>query len=130
MSILEVNGLVKSFGRKLVVNKVSFSVEAGEIVGLLGPNGAGKTTTFKMTCGMERPDEGTVTLYDQDVTNWPMFRRAKDGRMGYLPQEPSVFKKLTVEQNISSLLELLGADRATRKRRTDELLEEFYINSQ
>ena len=87
MSILEVNGLVKSFGRKLVVNKVSFSVEAGEIVGVLGPNGAGKTTTFKMTCGMERPDEGTVALHDQDVTNWPMFRRAREGLWGFLPQD-------------------------------------------
>ena len=72
MSILEVNGLVKTYGRKRVVNGVSFSVNAGEIVGLLGPNGAGKTTTFKMTCGMERPDEGSVILHGQDVTDWPL----------------------------------------------------------
>ena len=95
--------------------------------GCLGPNGAGKSTSFRMICGMIEPDRGRVYLGGRDVTNWPMFRRARDGHMGYLPQEPSVFKKLTVEQNISALLELLGMDRAGRKARTQELLEEFNI---
>jgi lipopolysaccharide export system ATP-binding protein len=106
---------------------VNLHVGEAEIVGLLGPNGAGKSTSFRMICGMVLPDRGRVYLSGQDVTDWPMFRRARDGRMGYLPQEPSVFKKLTVEQNISALLELLGVDRKARMRRTDELLEEFNI---
>lgn len=125
--ILEAVGLQKTYGRRRVVDGVNLTVGKAEIVGLLGPNGAGKSTSFRMICGMVEPDRGRVSLGGRDVTNWPMFRRAKDGRMGYLPQEPSVFKKLTVEQNISSLLELLGVDRATRKRRTNELLEEFNI---
>ncbi|MEM6474118.1 MAG: LPS export ABC transporter ATP-binding protein, partial [Planctomycetota bacterium] len=89
--------------------------------------GAGKSTSFRMICGMVPPDRGRVYLAGRDVTDWPMFRRARDGHMGYLPQEPSVFKKLTVEQNISALLELLGVDRRQRKARTQELLEEFNI---
>ena len=108
MPILEVKKLVKTYGRKRVVNGVSFSVEAGESVGILGPNGAGKTTTFKMTCGMERPDEGSVILQGQDVTNWPMYRRAREGQMGYLPQDSSVFAKLSVEQNLTLMIELQG----------------------
>ena len=127
LPILEAVGLQKTYGRRRVVDGVNLTVGKAEIVGLLGPNGAGKSTSFRMICGMVEPDRGRVCLGGRDVTNWPMFRRAKDGRMGYLPQEPSVFKKLTVEQNISSLLELLGVDRATRKRRTNELLEEFNI---
>ena len=110
-----------------MVDGVNLQVGQSEIVGLLGPNGAGKSTSFRMICGMVEPDRGQVYLDGQDVTDWPMFRRARDGHMGYLPQEPSVFKKLTVEQNISALLELLGANRAERKRRTNELLEEFNI---
>ncbi|MCH1438293.1 MAG: LPS export ABC transporter ATP-binding protein [Rubripirellula sp.] len=125
--VLEAVGLQKTYGRRRVVDGVNLTVGKAEIVGLLGPNGAGKSTSFRMICGMVEPDRGRVYLGGRDVTNWPMFRRAKDGHMGYLPQEPSVFKKLTVEQNISSLLELLGVDRTTRKRRTDELLEEFNI---
>ena len=125
--ILEAVGLQKTYGRRRVVDGVNLTVGKAEIVGLLGPNGAGKSTSFRMICGMVEPDRGRVYLGGRDVTNWPMFRRAKDGHMGYLPQEPSVFKKLTVEQNISSLLELLGVDRATRKNRTNELLEEFNI---
>ncbi len=124
---LEAVGLQKTYGRRRVVDGVNLTVGKAEIVGLLGPNGAGKSTSFRMICGMVEPDRGRVYLGGRDVTNWPMFRRAKDGLMGYLPQEPSVFKKLTVEQNISSLLELLGVDRATRKNRTNELLEEFNI---
>ena len=125
--ILEAVGLQKTYGRRRVVDGVNLTVGKAEIVGLLGPNGAGKSTSFRMICGMVEPDRGRVYLGGRDVTNWPMFRRAKDGHMGYLPQEPSVFKKLTVEQNISSLLELLGVDRVTRKNRTNELLEEFNI---
>lgn len=125
--ILQAVDLQKTYGRRRVVDGVNLHVGQGEIVGLLGPNGAGKSTSFRMICGMVEPDRGRVYLSGQDVTDWPMFRRARDGQMGYLPQEPSVFKKLTVEQNISSLLELLGVDRATRKTRTQELLEEFNI---
>ena len=125
--ILEAVELQKSYGRRRVVDGVNIQVGRSEIVGLLGPNGAGKSTSFRMICGMVEPDRGSVFLDGQDVTDWPMFKRAKDGHMGYLPQEPSVFKKLTVEQNISSLLELLGVGRRERKSRTNELLEEFNI---
>ncbi len=125
--VLEAIDLQKTYGRRRVVDGVNLRVGKAEIVGLLGPNGAGKSTSFRMICGMIQPDRGRVYLDGRDVTDWPMFRRARDGHMGYLPQEPSVFKKLTVEQNISSLLELLGMDRKQRKFRTDELLEEFNI---
>ncbi|MDA8744912.1 LPS export ABC transporter ATP-binding protein [Rubripirellula amarantea] len=125
--VLEAIDLQKTYGRRRVVDGVSLNVGQAEIVGLLGPNGAGKSTSFRMICGMVEPDRGRVYLDGRDVTTWPMFLRARDGQMGYLPQEPSVFKKLTVEQNISALLELLGMDRAARKERTDELLEEFNI---
>src|SRR5687768_14263809 len=101
MSLLEVQGLVKSFRRRgRVVDGVSFHVDRGEIVGLLGPNGAGKSTCFRMTCGMLVPDKGRVFLNGLDVTDWPMHRRAREGGMGYLAQEPSVIRKLTVEQNL------------------------------
>lgn len=125
--VLEAIELQKTYGRRRVVDGVDLRVGKAEIVGLLGPNGAGKSTSFRMICGMVPPDRGRVYLDGRDVTDWPMFRRARDGHMGYLPQEPSVFKKLTVEQNISALLELLGVDRKQRKRRTQELLEEFNI---
>ena len=127
MQVLSVHGLVKSFGRRRVVDGVDFTVGKGEIVGLLGPNGAGKTTTFRMTCGMIEPDRGKVELQGQNVTDWPMFKRARDGGMGYLPQESSVFRKLTVEQNLTAMMELLNFDRATRKARCQELLERFNI---
>lgn len=126
--VMQAIDLQKTYGRKRVVDGVNLHVGPSEIVGLLGPNGAGKSTSFRMICGMVEPDHGRVFLAGKDVTSWPMFRRARDGHMGYLPQEPSVFQKLTVEQNISSLLELLGADRARRKQRTNELLEEFGID--
>jgi len=126
-NILEVNGLKKTFGRRTVVKGVDFYVEQGEIVGLLGPNGAGKTTCFRMTCGMIEPDKGSVTLNGVDVTRWPMFRRSRDGGMGYLAQESSVFRKLTVEANILGMLELLGVGRRDRIKRCDELLEQFKI---
>jgi lipopolysaccharide export system ATP-binding protein len=127
MPILEVEGLVKTYGSRKVVDGVSFSVDFAEVVGLLGPNGAGKTTSFRMTCGMIEPEQGTVILSDVDVTRWPMYRRAKEGRMGYLAQESSVFRKLTVEQNLLGVMELLNFTRAARRRRCDELLEQFAI---
>jgi lipopolysaccharide export system ATP-binding protein len=127
MPILEAEGLVKLFGRRKVVDGVSFAVEYAEIVGLLGPNGAGKTTSFRMVCGMIEPDKGRVSLSGVDVTSWPMYRRAKEGGMGYLAQEPSVFRKLTVEQNLLGIMELLGVDRIKRKARCDESLEQFGI---
>lgn len=127
LPILEAIDLHKTFGRRKVVHGVNLEVHEAEIVGLLGPNGAGKSTSFKMICGMVDPDRGRVCLGGEEVTDWPMFRRARDGGMGYLPQDSSVFKKLTVEQNILALLELLGHGRTARKARCDELLEEFNI---
>lgn len=127
MTLLQVAGLVKSYGRRRVVDGVEFTVERGEIVGLLGPNGAGKTTTFRMTCGMIEPDAGTVYLGDHDVTNWPMFRRAREGGMGYLAQESSVFRKLSVQNNLLGIMEMLGMNRKTRRRRCEELMEQFGI---
>ncbi len=126
-AILAVCGLVKSYGTRKVVDGVSFEVWPGEIVGLLGPNGAGKTTSFRMTCGLIRPDEGTVYLSGQDVTQWPMHRRAREGGMGYLAQESSVFRKLTVEENLLGIMELLGFDRKKRTLRCRELLDQFSL---
>ncbi len=125
--MLDVQGLVKIYGNRRVVDGVDFCVEPGEIVGLLGPNGAGKTTCFRMTCGMIEPDEGKVYLGGADVTNWPMYRRARDGGMGYLAQESSVFRKLSVEDNLLGVMEMLGVDRPKRRIRCDELLEQFDI---
>ena len=127
MDVLNVVGLEKTYGRRKVVNGVSMRVGEAEIVGLLGPNGAGKSTSFRMTCGLVIPDRGQVFLGGEEVTHWPMFRRARDCGMGYLAQESSVFRKLTVEQNISAMLELLGVSRTERRRRTDELLTQFKI---
>jgi len=127
MSLLKVRGLVKSYGRRRVVDGVDFEVNEGEIVGLLGPNGAGKTTSFRMTCGLVDPDAGNVTLAGQDVTNWPMFRRAKEGGMGYLAQESSVFRKLSVQKNLLGVMEMLGMGRKVRNRRSDQLMEQFGI---
>jgi lipopolysaccharide export system ATP-binding protein len=127
MNILEAEGLVKSFGRRRVVDGVQLHVGQNEIVGLLGPNGAGKTTSFRMICGMLEPDAGTVYLSGSEVTSWPMYRRAREGGMGYLAQEKSVFGKLTVEQNLLCMLELLGFARGSRKQRCDELLRQFNI---
>ncbi len=125
--MLEVQGLVKVYGQRRVVDGVDFRVDAGEIVGLLGPNGAGKTTSFRMTCGLIEPDDGKVVLNGIDITNWPMYRRARDGGMGYLAQEGSVFRKLTVEQNLLGVMEMIGLDRRARRRRCDELLAQFDI---
>jgi lipopolysaccharide export system ATP-binding protein len=127
MAMLEAKGLVKIYGRRRVVDGVDFEVDQGEIVGLLGPNGAGKTTSFRMTCGLIEPNAGTVMLGGLDVTRWPLYRRAREGGMGYLAQESSVFRKLTVEKNLLGMMEMLSIDRATRRRRCDELLEQFDI---
>ncbi len=127
MSVLKVEGLVKSYGRRRVVDGVDFAVEKGEIVGLLGPNGAGKTTCFRITCGMIEPDKGKVLLGDKDVTNWPMYRRARDGGMGYLAQESSVFRKLSAEQNLLAVMELLGIPRRFRRERCNRLIQQFNI---
>jgi lipopolysaccharide export system ATP-binding protein len=127
MPILDVQGLCKTYKGRKVVDGVSFQVEKGEIVGLLGPNGAGKTTSFRMTCGMVAPDAGTVLLNGIDVTDWPMYRRARDGGMGYLAQDRSDFRKLTVEQNVLGMLELLGYAPADRQARCDDLLRQFDI---
>lgn len=127
MDVLEVRGLEKVYGRRKVVGGVSLRVAEAEIVGLLGPNGAGKSTSFRMTCGIVKPDRGQVFLGGTEVTDWPMYRRASEGRMGYLAQESSVFRKLTVEQNILAVLELLGMPSRQRRIRTEQLLEEFDI---
>jgi lipopolysaccharide export system ATP-binding protein len=127
VSLLKVRGLVKSYGRRRVVDGVDFEVNPGEIVGLLGPNGAGKTTTFRMACGMIDPDAGRVTLGGHDVTSWPMYRRAKEGGMGYLAQESSVFRKLSVQKNLLGVMEMLGMNRKVRNRRAEQLMEQFGI---
>ena len=127
MDVLNVVGLEKTYGRRKVVSGVSMRVGESEIVGLLGPNGAGKSTSFRMTCGLVMPDRGQVFLGGEEVTYWPMFRRARDGGMGYLAQESSVFRRLTVEQNISAMLELLGVGWSDRRKRTNDLLAQFKI---
>ena len=127
MSILSVEGLVKSYGRRRVVDGVSLDVDSGEIVGLLGPNGAGKTTTFRMICGMTRPEKGQVFLRDKNVTRWPMYIRAQEGGMGYLPQQSSVFGKLSAEDNLLGIMQLLNFDRKQQRERCNELLEKFKI---
>ncbi|MDY6851648.1 MAG: LPS export ABC transporter ATP-binding protein, partial [Thermodesulfobacteriota bacterium] len=123
---LKLEGLVKNYGRKRVVDRISLGVGSGEIVGLLGPNGAGKTTTFYMTVGLIRPDQGHVFLNERDITRTPMYKRARQG-ICYLPQEASVFRKLTVEQNILAILETLGLSRAEERRRLKKLLDELGI---
>jgi lipopolysaccharide export system ATP-binding protein len=125
--MLEAKGLVKIYGARRVVDGVDFRVDSGEIVGLLGPNGAGKTTSFRMVCGMIVPNAGRVRLDGKNITDWPMYLRSRDGGMGYLAQESSVFRKLTVEKNLLGVMELLGFDHKTRIRRCRELLEQFDI---
>jgi lipopolysaccharide export system ATP-binding protein len=125
--MLEAKGLVKIYGTRKVVDGVDFCVDRGEIVGLLGPNGAGKTTSFRMTCGMITPNAGKVRLGGKEITDWPMYRRAREGGMGYLAQESSVFRKLTVEKNLLGVMELLGYDHKARRKRCKELLEQFDI---
>ena len=125
--ILRTEGLVKTYGKRTVVNQVDINVRRGEIVGLLGPNGAGKTTSFYMIVGLVPPNAGTITFNGVDVTRYPMYRRARLG-MGYLPQEESIFRKLTVEQNLLAILETLPLNRKQRRGRCDELLEQFGIS--
>jgi lipopolysaccharide export system ATP-binding protein len=123
-ALLEVHGLVKSYRGRRVVNEVSFRVDAGEIVGLLGPNGAGKTTSFRMTVGLIKPEAGQVWLGGRECSRLPMFRRARLG-MGYLPQEPSIFRRMRVRDNLLAVLEAMPLSRAQRKTRAAELLEEL-----
>jgi len=125
-SVLRADKLTKSYAGRRVVNDVSIEVRAGEIVGLLGPNGAGKTTTFYMAVGLARPDSGRVFLNGEDVTDLPMYARARRG-IGYLPQEPSIFRRLTVEQNVMAILETLDLDAEQRRERLAELLAELGI---
>ncbi len=126
MKTLRSEGLVKIYKKRKVVNKASVQVSKGEIVGLLGPNGAGKTTTFYMIVGMIKPDEGKVFLDDQDITSIPMYKRAKMG-IGYLPQEASVFRRLTVEDNINAVLEMMKLNSQQRKEKCEKLLEDLTI---
>ena len=123
---IEARDLVKSFKGRTVVNQVSLKVETGEIVGLLGPNGAGKTTSFYMIVGLERPDSGEVFISDVNISNFPMYRRAELG-ISYLTQEASIFRKLTVAENIMAILETLNLSKEDRKKRLNELLREFSI---
>jgi len=127
MRMLKAVDLVKRYRKRSVVNGVSFEVQQGEIVGLLGPNGAGKTTSFYMTVGLVRPDEGRIELDGEDITKDPMFRRAQRG-IGYLAQEASVFRKLSVEDNIRGVLEMTAMSKSAQKDKLESLLEEFSLN--
>ena len=118
--------LVKKYGSRVVVNQVSFEVNQGEIVGLLGPNGAGKTTSFYQVVGLIRPDEGKVFLNDLDITSLPMYKRAQMG-IGYLPQEASIFRKLSVEDNIAAILEMTKLSRQEQRNKLESLLNEFRL---
>jgi len=125
-SVLEAQGLVKTYRRRRVVNDVALRLQQGEIVGLLGPNGAGKTTTFYMIVGLIKPQEGRILLDGRDITDMPMYQRARLG-IGYLSQEPSIFRKLTVEQNILAILETMPLSGAERRARLERLLDELSI---
>ena len=124
---LRSQNLIKRYGSRAVVRGVSVDVNQGEIVGLLGPNGAGKTTTFYMCVGFVRPSEGRVFLDEEDITSLPMYRRAQRG-VGYLPQEPSVFRKLTVSENIKAVLEMTSLSRADQRAKHDSLIDEFRLH--
>lgn len=126
MAILKAENLVKVYGKRRVVNSVDLKAQTGEIVGLLGPNGAGKTTTFYMITGMVRPCSGKILLDGHDMTRLPMYKRAQLG-IGYLSQEASVFRKLSVEDNLKLVLEMFIKDRREVARRTDELIDEFHL---
>ncbi|MFN5890079.1 MAG: LPS export ABC transporter ATP-binding protein [Bacteroidota bacterium] len=121
---LQSNQLVKQYGAKRVVNDVSVEVNQGEIVGLLGPNGAGKTTTFYMFVGLVQPDEGGIFLEGDEITRWPMYKRAQSG-IGYLPQEASVFRELSVEDNIQAILETTRLSKVQQKEKLEQLIAEF-----
>ena len=124
--IIETKDLVKEYSGRRVVNRVSITVEQGSVVGLLGPNGAGKTTTFYMIVGIERPDEGVVTLDGDDISSLAMYERARAG-IGYLPQEASIFRKMTVEENILAILETTVLTEEERVNKMNSLIEEFRI---
>ncbi|SDM55082.1 LPS export ABC transporter ATP-binding protein [Pedobacter antarcticus] len=124
---LRAENLIKKYKQRTVVNDVSFNVSQGEIVGLLGPNGAGKTTSFYMIVGLIKPNEGTIFLDDEDITNDAMYRRAQKG-IGYLAQEASVFRKLSVEDNIMAILEMTDMDRVQRQEKLEELIDEFSLH--
>jgi len=126
MVVIESKGLYKHYRKRAVVNDVSISIVPGEVVGLLGPNGAGKTTTFYMIIGFIRPDKGKVFFGENDISRWPMYRRAKEG-IGYLAQEASVFRKLTVEDNILAILQFRKMSRRDRRSKLEELLRELDI---
>jgi len=128
MQVLRARSLVKSFRRRRVVDDVSLEVHEGEVVGLLGPNGAGKTTTFHMVVGLTRPDEGSVFLNDEEITLLPMYLRARSG-INYLPQEPSIFRKLTVEENVLAILETLPLKPGEKQQRLGTLLGELGLSS-
>jgi lipopolysaccharide export system ATP-binding protein len=125
--ILRSEGLLKRYGSRTVANEVSIEVNQGEIVGLLGPNGAGKTTTFYMMVGFIRPNEGEVYLNDRLITHLPMYKRAQNG-IGYLPQEPSVFRKLSVEDNIRAVLEMTNFEKAEQRDILESLIDEFRLH--
>jgi lipopolysaccharide export system ATP-binding protein len=125
-TLLRTEGLVKSFKKRTVVRNVCIDLQPGEIVGLLGPNGAGKTTTFSMVVGLLRPDEGKIFFDGKDITQLPMYKRARAG-MAYLSQEPSVFRQMTVRQNLMAILQYQPLSHAERNARADLLLEEFHI---
>ncbi len=127
MSVLQVYNLVKEYKKRKVVNDVSLSVKQGEIVGLLGPNGAGKTTTFYMICGMIKPNEGEVELDGELISKYPMYKRAKMG-IGYLPQEASIFRKMTVEENILAVLQFMDLDKFEIEDQCEALLKDLNIN--
>ncbi len=124
--ILRAENIVKKYGKRTVVKGVSFDVKQGEIVGLLGPNGAGKTTSFYQVVGLVQPNSGKIFLDDKDITKLPMYKRAQMG-IGYLPQEVSVFRKLSVEDNIAAILEMMDLTKAQQKNRLEELIEEFSL---
>ena len=128
MQVLRTEKLIKSYRRRRVVNGVSLAVRRGEVIGLLGPNGAGKTTSFNMIVGLETPDSGRVFLDDEDITEMPMYRRAREG-IGYLPQEASVFRKLTVEENILAILQTLPLSRSERRERLEDLIARFGLDT-
>lgn len=127
MKVLRVEDLVKIYKKRTVVNEVNLNIKQGEVVGLLGPNGAGKTTTFYMIVGLVRPNGGRIFLDEHDITQLPMYRRAQLG-IGYLPQEPSVFRKMTVEENLIAILQILDLEPDEIRRRADELMEYLNIN--
>ena len=123
---IQAKNLLKAYGKRKVVNDVSIEVEQGSVVGLLGPNGAGKTTTFYMIVGLEKPDEGQVFIDDKDITGMPMYQRALAG-IGYLPQEASIFRSLTVEENLLAILEAVEPSEENRLKKMNELIAEFHI---